>query len=254
LQVNPLASIIIYESASSIGGVWAEERLYPGLKTNNLLGTYEFSDYPMCPKTYGLTPGEHIPGEVVHQYLTDFAKHFGIYKYIQFRTKVESALNQPGVGWLISASTKTKDGEEGKQFQKLTSKLIVATGMTSDPFMPDLAGSASFGAPLFHSKDFPKHVETLDSAKNVSVYGGTKSGWDMVYAYASKGIKVDWIIRESGHGPVWSKFDNRHLTIPTAIAPFPKYQLTVQYSVSTLCHPSPSKARGPCPYSIFNVV
>ena len=48
---------------NSIGGVWAKERIYPGLRSNNLLGTFELPSYPVH-KELGVKPGEHIPGEV----------------------------------------------------------------------------------------------------------------------------------------------------------------------------------------------
>ena len=47
LEVNPKDKVQLLDSQASIGGVWAKERLYPGLKTNNMIGTYEFSDFPM---------------------------------------------------------------------------------------------------------------------------------------------------------------------------------------------------------------
>lgn len=34
-DVHPRASILVLEKAAEIGGVWAKERLYPGLHTNN---------------------------------------------------------------------------------------------------------------------------------------------------------------------------------------------------------------------------
>ncbi|CAI4214283.1 unnamed protein product [Parascedosporium putredinis] len=89
----------IFDSAASIGGVWASERLYPGLKTNNVVGSYEFSDYPMDLKRYKLKPGDHIPGNVVHQYLVDFAKHFKL--QVQLRTKVEAATLEDDGVWRL---------------------------------------------------------------------------------------------------------------------------------------------------------
>ncbi|KAK1775968.1 hypothetical protein QBC45DRAFT_420875 [Copromyces sp. CBS 386.78] len=81
--------------------------------------------------------------------------------------------------------------------------MVLATGLTSEAFLPDFKGQEEFGAPLFHGKELKKYEGTLVSAKVVTVLGGTKSAWDAVYAYASKGVKVDWVIRESGHGPAW---------------------------------------------------
>jgi cation diffusion facilitator CzcD-associated flavoprotein CzcO len=91
-QVHPGARITIFDDAKSIGGVWAEERLYPGLFTNNLAsGYYQYSDFPMSEKRFGIKPKEHIPGSVVHEYLLQYAKEFGIYSFIHFRSKVETA-------------------------------------------------------------------------------------------------------------------------------------------------------------------
>ncbi|SCO30885.1 related to 65 kDa virulence protein [Fusarium fujikuroi] len=52
LEASPDANMVIFDGAASIGGTWAKERLYPGLKTNNLLGKYEFSDFPMTPERF----------------------------------------------------------------------------------------------------------------------------------------------------------------------------------------------------------
>lgn len=35
-QVHPDASILILDEAETVGGVWAEERVYPGLRANNV--------------------------------------------------------------------------------------------------------------------------------------------------------------------------------------------------------------------------
>ena len=186
LQVNPSAKVLILESASSIGGVWAEHRLYPSLKSNNMLGTYEFSDFPMDPETYDIKPGQHIPGHIVHKYLTNYAERFDLISRMRFETNVESAEHKSGGGWIL----RTAKGEE-----IATKKLAMATGLTSDPFIPTFVGSETFGAPLFHMKYFLDHEDTLKSAKNVVVMGGAKSAWDAVYAYASRGVHVDWVIR-----------------------------------------------------------
>ena len=40
-DVHPHASILVLDKASSIGGVWAKDKLYPGLHTNNHFRTFE---------------------------------------------------------------------------------------------------------------------------------------------------------------------------------------------------------------------
>ena len=70
--------MLIVDSAASVGGTWCKERLYPGLKTNNLVGTYEFGDFPMTYEGFGVKPDTHIPGAAVNDYLTQFTEHFDL--------------------------------------------------------------------------------------------------------------------------------------------------------------------------------
>lgn len=176
--------------------MWAEHRLYPGLKSNNLLGTYEYSDFPM-DASYGVKPGQHIPGTVLHRYLKDYAAHFGLLERIRFKSNLETAERKQGGGWLLTVSS------AGQSSEVLAEKLIVATGLTSEPFMPALEGSDNFDSPIFHSRHFRSHAESLKTAGTVVVFGGTKSAWDAAYAYATAGVEVNMVIRESGHGPIW---------------------------------------------------
>ncbi|KXX75487.1 Indole-3-pyruvate monooxygenase YUCCA2 [Madurella mycetomatis] len=165
-----------------------------------MLGTYEYPDFPM-DESFGIRTGEHMPGEVMHKYLTKYAEKFGFLDKIRHQTSVLTAEHQDGAegGWILTV----QDGDAKTQYKIFARKLTLATGLTSQSFLPHIEGQEEFGVPLFHSKDFVKYADTLDSAKTVTVFGATKSAWDAVYAYASKGVKVDWVIRESGHGPIW---------------------------------------------------
>ncbi|KAI9735598.1 MAG: hypothetical protein M1834_001614 [Cirrosporium novae-zelandiae] len=199
LQTNPSANVVVLEAAPTLGGVWAEHRLYPGVKSNNMVGTYEYSDFPMDEATYGVKPGQHIPGNILHQYLTDYAEKFGVLPRIRFQSKVETVEKKHDGGWLLTI----KMCDENSKTQIMTQKLIVATGLASEPFLPDFKGKGKFDAPFFHCRDFLGHADTLKTARRVAVLGGTKSAWDDAYAYATENISVDLIVRESGHGPCW---------------------------------------------------
>jgi cation diffusion facilitator CzcD-associated flavoprotein CzcO len=190
-QLHPDKSLAVLDAGSSVGGVWAKDRLYPGLKTNNMLGTYEYPDFPMVSDVFGVKAGEHIPGEVMNRYLTDYAERFDIFDKIRRWTTVSAAEHQDGPdgGWVLTVQNFERT------YNIFAAKLVVATGLTSEPFLPHIAGQETFGAPRFHGKDFIQWAETLDSAKRVTVFGGTKLAWDAVYAYASRGVKVDWVIR-----------------------------------------------------------
>jgi hypothetical protein len=197
-EVNPDGNVLLLEAADSVGGVWAKHRLYKGLKSNNMLGTYEFSDFPMDEATFGVKPGEHIPGEIVQRYLEAYAERFGFTDRIQVGHRVESAQHNLDGTWQLKVS----HGEELATIE--TKKLIVATGVTSQAYLPTFEGQDLFGAPIFHCRDMQEHEpEILKAGERVTVFGGTKSAWDAAYACATSGMQVDWVIRESGHGPNW---------------------------------------------------
>jgi len=187
----------VLESSGSCGGTWAETRIYPGLKSNNLHGTYEYPDFPMDPKVYAVQPGEHIPGDVLHKYLTDFAKRFGVFSRTRFHTKVVSI--EPGLDDTWKLQTSLPDSKE----QITTTRVILATGLTSTPNFPQFPGVEKFKGPYFHAKDFYRNGETVKTAENVVVIGGAKSAYDVAYAYADAGAKVDLVVRPDGQGPVW---------------------------------------------------
>src|SRR6201999_4349069 len=105
LDVCPHSNVLIVDSARSVGGTWAKERLYPGLKTNNIIGSYEFGDFPMTPAKFGVSPGQHIPGAVVHEYLCQYAAAFDLVSRLRMKTKVESAELQNGGDWLLRTRT-----------------------------------------------------------------------------------------------------------------------------------------------------
>jgi cation diffusion facilitator CzcD-associated flavoprotein CzcO len=156
-----------------------------------MLGTFEYPDFPMHGEEFGLKPKDHLSGEVMYKYLSNYADKFGILDKIRYQCTVLSAEHQDGVegGWVLTIQN------GGTQYQVFARKLVMAAGLTSEPFLPRIDGQEQFGVPIFHSKDFTRFADTLDSAKTVTVFGGTKSAWDVVYAYASKGVKVEWVIR-----------------------------------------------------------
>ncbi|KAL8902853.1 MAG: hypothetical protein Q9207_004342 [Kuettlingeria erythrocarpa] len=220
LQLSPATSILILDSQSSVGGVWAKENCYPGLKTNNQLGTFEFTDFDIldvCPGA--IKKGQHIPGEVAYEYLFEYAKKFDLLKRVRLGCKVltaEHLSSGADGGWSITVIPslgditipKVDSGDlttiSSAQTVTLTaSKLLVCTGLTSTPLPISLPGSSSYIPPLLNSNGFRRQATDLFSSptiNQVAISGGGKSAYDAVYAFASRGKKVTWIIRESGHG------------------------------------------------------
>ncbi|KAF4449672.1 hypothetical protein F53441_7072 [Fusarium austroafricanum] len=227
-ELHPDAKICILDQAMSIGGTWANERLYPGLKTNNIVGSYEFSDFPLIPKQYGIEPGQHIPGQVVYRYLCDFCDVFGLTPLIRLRRKVESVTLLPNGSWNIffmtmQAGESSDTGQEvGQSGELVASKLVLATGLTSEPFIPHLPGRESFKGHVFHAKYFKHRAQKLTNVETVVVIGGNKSAWDVCYGASSRfGSNVHMVMRRSGGGPSWcwpAKMEGFIKSISTASA------------------------------------
>ncbi|KAI1132503.1 hypothetical protein F5Y10DRAFT_231280, partial [Nemania abortiva] len=199
---QPDRTIAVLDRESSIGGTWADHRLYQGLKSNNLLGTFEYPDFPMTSDKFDVKRGEHISGYAINAYLKAYTQAFGIAKFVRLQTVVLTAEHQDTEegGWILTV----KPSGSGASSQIFACHLIVATGILSEPFMPRFKGQDTFGGEIFHTKDFPQIVSKgLREMKAVTIFGSGKSSWDSVYYYATAGVKVNWVIRSSGHGPVW---------------------------------------------------
>lgn len=200
---------------------WADERLYPDLKSNNLLGTFEYPDFPMDSATFGVNPGEHIPGEVINTYLKAYAEKFGIARLVRLESKVVVAEHQDTDegGWILTVAH--PDQDRTKLYAR---RLIIASGLTSEAFLPHFSGQETFGGRIFHGKHFLQNSDTLKTAKSVTIFGGTKFAWDAVYSYATAGVKVNWVIRCAHSSRV--PWHSHPLLIDCSFWPWPYLDIT----------------------------
>ena len=158
---------------------------------------FEYSDYPM--KSTGITPDRYISGNTVNEYLRDFAKQTNIVGAIRLETKVKRIEKQhtKPTSWLLTI-------DNGGQESVLESaKLIVASGVTSGPYVPDIPRN-NFTKPVIHSAQIGTSMSALkdDNVKRVVVLGAAKSAYDAVFLMLKQGKKVDWVIRADGTGPL----------------------------------------------------
>lgn len=199
IQIEPQVNLLILDDKKTIGGVWAKEKLYPGLRTNNQLGTYEFSDFPMH-EGFGVKKGQHIPGIAIHEYLNQYAEKFNLLKRIAFQKLVDTVEQIPE-GWRLRLTCLNTN----EVLYYTCSKLMVATGLTSRPSNVHFDGSESFEKPIIQFASLAEKGSQLladSSIKHVTVFGGGKAASDAVYLFGKGGKSVTWVIRKSGYGPL----------------------------------------------------
>ena len=183
---------MILESDSSVGGVWSKSRIYPNLVAQVKHGLFNYSDTPM-PK-HGATKNDLVTAKMIHSYMEKYAEDHDLFSRIRFNTWVDKAERCPR-GWRLHL--------RGSNDVVETEKLLVATGVTSIPSMPEFSlDNASI--PVVHSRDLAASVPALgsDDIQNVVVIGAAKSAYDAVYLLLSMGKKVTWLIRPNGAGPM----------------------------------------------------
>ena len=192
LRLAPGTNLTIIESGNSVGGVWSKDRIYPNLVAQVKHGLFNYTDTPM-PRD-GATKNDMVTGYMIQDYLEKYARDHDLLKLIQFNNWVERAERCPR-GWRLRLRGSGKIIE--------TEKLMVATGVTSIPNMPNFDMSAA-SIPLIHSKDLAVSVNAIgsDDVQSVVVVGAAKSGYDAVYLLLSMGKKVTWMIRPDGAGPM----------------------------------------------------
>ncbi|PYH84593.1 dimethylaniline monooxygenase [Aspergillus uvarum CBS 121591] len=200
LELSPSVDLVLLEKRPTVGGVWSEENCYEGLKTNNLGGTYEFTDFHMSEK-YGIGGDRHIPGTVLHSYLNDFADKFDIRRRIRFCTEVLEIekLNQ---GWRLH----TRTSSPSTTAVYTCDKLILSSGLSSTANPINIRGIDAFEKPIINHtqlRDEGARIAHDPDVETVTVVGASKTGYDVVHLMASNHKRVNWIIRESGGGAVW---------------------------------------------------
>lgn len=161
------------------------------------------------PRNGGNTKDPRVTGDMIHDYMQKYAEDHDLLRRIRFNTFVTDAKQVDG-RWRLSL--------KGTDEVIETEKLLVATGVTSIPSLPDLDLSAS-SLPIIHSRDLGTHYQQIgdESIKEVVVVGAAKSAYDAVYLLLKMGKKVTWAIRREGGGPL-SILPYKVLNVINAIA------------------------------------
>ncbi|KAK7920441.1 hypothetical protein PG985_008463 [Apiospora marii] len=192
LDFRPDARLVLLDDQASIGGVWNKEKIYPSLYAQIKFGLFEYSFYPM--RREGITADGYIPGETINTYLNEFARDHGLARRTRLLNKVVK-VDRPSPNGLWRLEIEGKPPIE-------TDKLIYASGATSHPVLASWPKSSDFDVPVIHSSETGTHLNALSSIRSAVVVGAAKSAYDTVFLLLQNGVKVNWIIREDGSGPM----------------------------------------------------
>lgn len=89
--------VLVLDSASDIGGTWAEERLYPNLLSQNSYGLYEVSDLPLAdviPEEKTGVGQQFIAGWKINRYLHAWVSKWRLREHIRLNWRVRIILSR----------------------------------------------------------------------------------------------------------------------------------------------------------------
>ncbi|KAH7112856.1 hypothetical protein B0J11DRAFT_542097 [Dendryphion nanum] len=228
IAINSNVDLTILDDGSTVGGVWSVSRIYPGLVADSPRGLFEYSDLSMLDedvfasnqkaqaekragqqhvqaieteqtldtkKRYG-----PIRGEEIHNYLHKYAEKYDLLRRIKFQSRVVKAerirrSDASPDGWRLTMSS----GEEME-----CNKLIIASGLFSQPFTPKVPGLTSFSGLSIHSQDLgQQHPRLSDpSIESVTIVGSCKSAVEAINLCLALPTKphINWVMRGGEHG------------------------------------------------------
>ena len=190
------------------------ERIYSGFWTQTPVKMAEFSDRQMSPppvedQHFGFFPARYFTS-YLESYVDD---HIYAKRTIRDRILLNSCVENitrydPSDQEHKSLNSKLEWTITYNSNQQIhTSKLIDASGMTSQPEIPNLSGISEFKGKVFHHKLFgteERAVLSDSTIQNICIIGGAKSAADVAYTFATapdNKKNIHWIIRENGNGP-----------------------------------------------------
>ncbi|WRX14539.1 Flavin monooxygenase-like - like 6 [Theobroma cacao] len=189
---------IVFESQSSVGGVWTQTLETTRLQTPK--SVYQFSDFPWPSSVTDDFPTQHD----VFDYVKAYAQHFDLLKHIKFNTKVagieyEGPPDEEMRSWSLWGGIGEPFSSKGKwkviveDLESLSTEIYLVdfviicvgrfSGLPNIPEFPPNKGPEAFRGKVIHSMDYAamdneKAAEFI-KGKRVIVVGFQKSALDI---------------------------------------------------------------------------
>lgn len=203
-----VASFLIVERASSVGGTW-RDNTYPGIACDVPSHLYGLESHPWPHWSRVFAPGAEI-----RDYLERVVESEGLGNQLMLGTTMTSA-RWDGDAWRITLAvhddadfrlTWPETGSSGAPTPKSASlctrevvadNLILAAGRLTEPKIPEIPGLGAFPGPLFHSARWDHSVDV--TGKRVAVVGTGATAVQLAPALARLGARVTLFQRT----PAW---------------------------------------------------
>ncbi|CAO2651136.1 Nn.00g094330.m01.CDS01 [Neocucurbitaria sp. VM-36] len=225
LDAHPDANIVVLEKDGDIGGVFSRRRVYENFWTQWSHGLSEFSDLPMTRPPEVDCYHDFYRAKYTTDYLDQYCSRQDksgrtLRDRMIFNVDIQSVEKIHDL-WNVRSKTETFTAP----------KVMVASGLCSQPNMPTLPGSETFGGPIVHTEGFGNTTIMEDpEIKIMVVLGGGKSAADVVYKGVKEGKEVHWIIRKTGtgapffasgrgKGPFKNAFEAAHTRLVATLGP-----------------------------------
>ncbi|KAK2364608.1 putative indole-3-pyruvate monooxygenase YUCCA10 [Trifolium repens] len=183
---NQSIPYIILERENCFASLWKKysyDRLHLHLKK-------QFCELPHKP--FPPSFPSYISKEKFLQYLEDYVSHFKI-NPLYHRTVESAEYDEGSEKWKVKAMN--KDSGEVEEYDGKF--LVVASGETSDPFVPEIEGLKSFPGKVIHSTGFKNGKEFKD--EHVLVVGSGNSGMEIALDLINNGAKTSIVVRSPVH-------------------------------------------------------
>lgn len=171
-------AVDVVEREAEVGGNWniaaENSRVYASTHMISSKPFTQFPDFPMAD-----ADPDYLHHRQVLAYLQRYARHFGLYEVIEFRTQVEACTPlDAGSGWEVGLTGPT--GTEVRHY----AGLVVANGHNWSPKVPRYPGQEQFTGEILHSAGY-KSADQL-AGKRVVVVGAGNTGCDIVVEAAQR--------------------------------------------------------------------
>jgi putative flavoprotein involved in K+ transport len=164
---------VVLERAESVGASWQSR--YDSLRLHTVRWLSGLPGAPI-PRRYG----RWVARDDFVSYLRNYAERFGVRP--EFGVEVRR-IDQADEGWTVQTS----------QGNRTASAVVVATGYSRVPYLPEWPGRAGFTGRLLHSVDYRE--PSPYRGQNVLVVGAGNSASEIAVDLARAGARVDLSVR-----------------------------------------------------------